>query len=123
MKTGKYLALAVLSATLLVTAAYAKNEASLTLGGPTVINSQQLRSGDYQIRWEGTGNTVQVQIVQGKKVVATSTAEVVPQAGPANHTQAILLMQDNGTRKLQRIDLPRQKISLVFGDNATGSGQ
>ena len=123
MKTAKNIALALLSATLLVTAANAKNEASITLGGPTEVNSQQLKSGEYKVRWDGTGNSVQVQIVQGKKIVATSTAEVVPQAAAADHTQAILLMQDNGTRKLQRIDLPRQKVSLVFSDGSAGSGQ
>src|SRR5689334_21633769 len=116
MKTAKNAALALLSATLLLTAAYAKNEANITLGGPTEINSHQLPSGDYKVRWDGTGNSVQVQIVQGKKVVATSAAEVVPQAAAVDHTQTILVKQDNGTRKLQRIDLPRQKVSLVFSD-------
>jgi len=123
MKTANNLALAVLSAILLVTAAYAKNEANITLGGPTEVSSHQLQSGDYKVRWDGSGNSVQVQIVQGKKVVATTNAEVVPQTTPADHTQVILVMQDNGTRKLQRIDVPRQKVSLVFSDNQTSSGQ
>ena len=123
MKMAKNLALAVLSAALLLTSAQAAatKEANITLGGTTEVNSQQLQSGDYRVRWAGTGSSVQVQILQGKRVVATSTAEVVPQAAPAEHNQVILLMQDNGTRKMQRIDVPRQKVSLLFSDTqATG---
>ena len=124
MKTANNLALAVLSAALLLTSAQAaaNKQANITLGGTTEINSQQIQSGDYKVRWAGTGSLVQVEILQGKKVVATSTAEVVPQTTAVDHNQVILLMQDNGTRTMQRIDVPRQKVSLVFQDNQA-SGQ
>jgi opacity protein-like surface antigen len=124
MKTANNLALAVLSAALLLTSAQAaaNKQANITLGATTEINSQQIQSGDYKIRWAGTGSLVQVEILQGKKVVASSTAKVVPQTTAVDHNQVILLMQDNGTRKLRRIDVPRQKVSLVFQDNQA-SGQ
>jgi hypothetical protein len=124
MKMAKNLALGLLAAVLLLTVAQAAetNQANITLGSATQINSQQIKPGDYRVRWSGTGPSVQVEILKGSKVVATSSAEVVPQSAPVDHNQVILQTQDNGIRKLQRIDVAREKVSLVFGDQQS-SGQ
>lgn len=123
MKMAKNFAWMVAAVALLLTVAQAeKNQASIALGSTAQINSQQISPGNYNVRWTGSGPSVQVEIVKGSKVVASSKAEVVPLENPGEHNQVLMTVQDNGTRKVQRIDLSKQKVSLLFRDDQA-SGQ
>lgn len=125
MKVGKYLLVAVAAAGMLVPVAGAadKNEGKFTLASPAQISSQQIGSGDYTVRWEGSGPSVQVSILRGKKVVATSTAKLVTSTTPAQYDQVIVKQHENGSRTVEEIDLARQKLSLVFAEAQAGNGQ
>lgn len=68
---------------LLASAALAAEKGSMTLFDPTLVNGVQLSPGNYALQWDGTGNTVQLQIFQGKKVVATTPASLVQLKAPA----------------------------------------
>ena len=54
---------------LFATTALAAEKGSMKLYDPTLVNGVQLSPGDYALQWDGTGNNLQVQILQGKKVV------------------------------------------------------
>src|SRR5215468_6865388 len=79
MKSLKFSGLAVVAALSLSLGAFAKdkNEAKFTLSNPAQIGGTQLKPGDYKATWEGTGNDVQVKILQGKNVVANTSAKLV----------------------------------------------
>jgi hypothetical protein len=70
------LALAVMVATSAF-AGSSGNKGSLHLSDAAQINGQAVPAGDYQLRWEGTGDNVEVSVMQGKKVVTKAPAKVV----------------------------------------------
>jgi hypothetical protein len=125
MKLGKYFALTFAIAVLLPLVALAadKNQGTISLGSPAQIGSQQIQAGDYKVEWEGAGPSVQVRILRGSKVVATSPANLVEQPAPPPRNQVLLTVQDNGTRAVQQIDIAKRKVSLVFGDSQRANGQ
>jgi hypothetical protein len=125
MKLGKYIALTFAIAVLLPLVALAadKNQGTISLGSPAQIGSQQIKAGDYKVEWEGSGPSVQVRILRGSKVVATSTASLVELNTPPPTNQVVMTVQDNGSRSVQQIDIVKRRISLVFGDSQRANGQ
>jgi hypothetical protein len=125
MKWEKYVILAVTLAAsfVLVARAAETNQGNITLSAVSQIGSQQVKAGDYTVQWEGTGPSVPVKILNGKKVVATGTANLVQQQTPAEHDQVQLRVQDNGKRTVERIDFAKRKVSLVFGEAQMANGQ
>src|SRR5271166_6455532 len=64
-------------AVLLASSAFASNKGSVEFQEPAVVNGQELAAGSYQLRWDGTGSTVEISFMQGKKELAKTTAKVV----------------------------------------------
>ena len=58
---------------------------------------------------------VQVNIMQGKKVVATAPAQVIPLDSKASDTQAEVLNGTNGERELKALQFAGKKFSLQLG--------
>lgn len=124
MTLAKYLFLAVAVAGMLTPAVAAdKNRAQFSLAAPAQISSQTVKAGDYTAEWEGTGPSVQVRILRGGKLVATSTANLVKPATPAKADQVVVHVEDNGSRTVQEIDFASRKLSLVFAENQMSNGQ
>src|SRR6202521_6219959 len=62
-------------ALLLATSAFAAaNKGSLQLPSTVTVSGTQLSAGDYSVKWDGNGPTVELNILQGSKVVATPPA-------------------------------------------------
>ena len=125
MKSGRSLLFALIVAGALAVVAFAAdtNQGDISLGSTAQIGSQQLRPGDYTVRWEGTGPSVQVTILRGKKVVATETATLKQGKPPSGHDEVDMRQQDNGTETIERIDFAKRGVSLVFGEAQSASGQ
>ena len=70
------LALAVMVATSAF-AGSSSSKGSLHLSDAAQVNGQAIPAGDYQLRWEGTGENVEVSVMQGKKVVTKTAAKLV----------------------------------------------
>ena len=87
------------------------HKSNFEISAPAQLNGTELPAGDYTARWEGSGPTVQVSIMQGKKVVATVPAEVVALDRPASNTQAEI----NGNRELTSLQFAGKKFSLALG--------
>ncbi|MBZ5720759.1 MAG: hypothetical protein LAO03_10305 [Acidobacteriia bacterium] len=125
MKFWKNVALAMTLAVSLVLVAQAAetNQGNITLSAISQVGSQPIKAGDYTVQWEGSGPSVQVKILRGKKVVATSTANLVQQNAPSARDEVHLRVQDNGTRMVERIDFAKRGVSLVFGETQSSTGQ
>ena len=54
-------------AVLLATSAFASNKGSLKVREAVEVNGQQLPAGDYQLRWDGTGSNVEVELHAGQE--------------------------------------------------------
>jgi hypothetical protein len=115
MKFAKYsvwLALVTMCISL-VAFAKDKNEGKFTLSSPAQVGSTQLKAGDYKATWEGTGSDVQVKILQGKNVVATTSAKLVQREQPSPHN-AVTLSSAGGTPTVNEISFDNRKESLVL---------
>ncbi|HEV2697532.1 MAG TPA: hypothetical protein VGU90_06035 [Terriglobales bacterium] len=70
-------------AILMASTALAADKGSMKLFDQTTVNGTQLSPGDYEVQWEGTGSDVHLNILRGKKVVASTPATVVQLKSPA----------------------------------------
>jgi hypothetical protein len=91
------------------------HKSNFEISAATQVNGTELPAGDYTAKWEGSGPTVQVSIMQGKKVVATVPAEVVALEQPASNTQTEIKSNSNGDRELTSLKFSGKKLSLALG--------
>jgi len=81
MKTANFTkSLLVGASLLLASAAFAGEKASVKLYEDVKVNGKTLTAGNYELAWEGSGTNVQVNIRQGKEIVATVAAQVITAA-------------------------------------------
>jgi hypothetical protein len=101
-------------AVVFTTSAFAADaqKASFEISAATQVNGTTLPAGEYTAQWEGSGPTVQVNILQGKKVVATAPAQLVALDRKASDTQAEVFNGSKGERELKVLQFAGKKISL-----------
>jgi hypothetical protein len=118
MKLVKYSAVLALVAFSLSLTVFAKdrNEGKFTLDDPATLGSTQLHPGDYKATWEGTGSEVQVKILQGKNVVATTSAKLVDNP---SRQDSVTVKGEAGSRSIDEIDFAGARKGLVFGSATT----
>jgi hypothetical protein len=92
-----------------------KNEGRFSLSSPAQVGSTQLQPGDYKVTWDGSGSDVQVKILQGKNVVATTSAKLVQKEQPAPYSAVTLSTPTNGAASVNELTFDKRKESLVFG--------
>ena len=108
----------------LATSAFAANDShksSFEIGAATQVNGTTLPAGEYTAQWEGPGPTVQVNIMQGKKVVATAPAQLVALDSKASDTHAEVLNGSNGQRELKVLQFAGKKVSLQLGTESAAA--
>lgn len=105
-------------ALLLTVSAFAASKGSLQLASPATINGKQLAAGDYSLQWDGSGNSVQLSVLQGKKVVATVPAQLINLDQSANHSAAIVKSNADGSRTLAEIRFGGKKYALAIASDS-----
>ena len=117
MRFAKYsIGLMLLAMSISLTAfAKDKNEGKFTLSSPAQMGTTQLQPGDYKVTWDGSGSEVQVKILQGNNVVATTSAKLVQKERPAPYSAVTLSTPTNGTATVNELSFDKRKESLVFG--------
>jgi len=127
MKYSKYLT--VIAVFCLITTAglfadsKSKDRGNLNLASPVQIGSTQVSPGDYKVEWSGTGDNVQVNILKGKNVVATTEGKLVELSKKAENNSVTTRALDNDTRALVEIQFDNRTESLVFNHGGTTSGE
>ncbi len=107
----------------LVTSAFAASgdyKGNFQISEPAQVNGKQIPAGEYTAKWEGTGPNVQVSIMQGKKVIATTSAQVVDLNTAASNSEAELTKGSNGDRTLSTLRFSGKKYSLQLGSETAG---
>ena len=100
------------------TSAFAANDShksSFEISAATQVNGTTLPAGEYTAKWEGPGPTVQVNIMQGRKVVATVPAQVIALESKAPDTHAEVANGAKGQRELKALQFAGKKVSLQLG--------
>ena len=104
------------SALLLASSAFALTKANLHLNDPTQVSGTTLKPGDYKLEWDGTGPSVEVNIVQGKKTVAKVSAKVVDLNTAAQADAALTTRNSDGSKTLTGARFDGKKFALELGD-------
>lgn len=115
---GTLLAIVVLVAG----SALASSKGSLDLQNSTSVGGKQLASGTYTVRWEGTGDQVELKIYQGKDIVASTSARVVKVEVPASYDSAVTVKNGDGSLSLSQIRFGGKKFALEISSQGGGSG-
>jgi hypothetical protein len=112
----------LLAATLLLaTSALAANKGSLNISQPVTVNGTKLAVGDYQVKWEGTGPNVELNIIKSKKVVVTVPARLVELSRPERNSASVTLTAEDGTTSLTEIRFAGSKYELAIGQEAASA--
>jgi hypothetical protein len=119
---GLLLGLALLLATSVFAAS---NKGSMQLLGPVTVSGKQLPAGDYSVKWDGNGPSVELNILKGNKVVATTPARLIDLSEKPNNDAAVVKSNDDGSRSLAEIRFGGKKYALAIGQETAsmdGSG-
>ena len=116
---GLLLGLTLLLATSLFAAS---NHGSLQTLSDVSVSGKTLPAGNYSVNWEGSGQNVQLNIMKGKKVVATTPATLVDLSQAPNSDAAVIKNNGDGTKSLAEVRFGGKKYALQIGQNS-GSGE
>ncbi len=99
----------------------AENGGKLKVRDVAQLNGQNLNPGDYQVRWEGNGDTVQVTISRGKKVILTAngTLKELPQA--AQHDTVFYREANGKYNQIIGLQFAGKKTVIMFDGKTSGS--
>ena len=95
----------------------ANNKGSMQILDSVNVSGTTIPAGQYSLKWEGTGQNVQLSILRGNKVVATTPAHVVDLNQSAQSNQA-LVKSENGGRSLSEVRFEGKKYALQIGGEA-----
>jgi hypothetical protein len=113
-------------ALLLATGAFAAaNKGSMQLVDQVTISGKQLPAGDYSVKWDGSGPNVELSILKGNKVVATTPARVIDLSQKTNSDAAVVQQNGDGSKALTEIHFSGKKYALAIGNESAsmdGSG-
>lgn len=107
-------------ALLLATGAFAANKGSFHVYERVTVSGHQLAPGEYQLKWDGTGPSVELNILSQGKVVATVPARLV-ETSRADNSATHLRKNDDGTQSLIEIDFAGKKYALTFTDESAAT--
>jgi hypothetical protein len=113
-----YRSLLLGAAVLLVTSAFAAEKGPLHVSDPLSINGKTLTAGDYNVKWEGSGANVELTILKGKEVVATSPARLIELDRAVESNATVSVKNSDGSRSLSQIQFRGKKYALEVGDGA-----
>jgi len=101
-------------AVLLASTAFAANKGTMQVRESVEVNGQQLPAGVYQLRWDGSGSSVEVRFMQGKKEVAKTTAKLVSLDQASDYDSAVI-DRASGKAAVSQVRFAGKKYSLAIG--------
>jgi hypothetical protein len=102
-------------ALLLATSVFAANKGSLQVSDPVTVNGRQIAAGEYTVKWEGNGPSVELNILRGKNVVATVPARVIDLDRVSDRDSAVTIVNSDGHKSLNEIRFSGKKYALAVG--------
>lgn len=107
---------------LLATSVFAaNNKGSLQTISDVTVSGKTLPAGEYSLKWEGSGSNVQLNILKGNKVVATTPARLVDLSQIPNSDAAVIKSNGDGTKSLAEVRFGGKKYALQIGEESGSS--
>lgn len=100
---------------------WAESKGSLDLQHRTNVGGKQLASGTYTVRWEGTGDQVDVKIYKGNKLVASAPARVVKIDSRQGYDAALVSNNQDGSLSLSEIRFGGKGYALQINEGGGGA--
>jgi hypothetical protein len=89
------------------------------VSSPEDVAGQPLGAGDYIVQWEDGGPNVELRIMQGKRVVATAIANVMPLQN-ASISDSVVLQTAGGKRSLSLIFFSGKSVAFEIRGTSGG---
>ena len=96
------------------------NVHSVEISDVVQIGSTKLKPGNYTVKWQGTGPTVQVSFQQNGKTVVTVPGTLKTNDDQVTQDAIVTEATTTGTSTLKEIDFGHHKEALVFDQNPGG---
>jgi len=93
------------------------NSGNLHLDKAVTVQGKQLKSGEYRVQWNATGDSVELNITGAKRTVTTVTAHVVPVNGK-NESDGYVTRDQNGSNVLTQIFFGGKNYELHLDEEA-----
>jgi hypothetical protein len=106
------------SAFLLATDAFAASKGTLHVSSPEIVAGERLAAGEYTVRWDGTGPSVQFRIMQGAKVVVAAPARIVALDSASPSDSVVVQTYEKGIRRVSMICFSGQKVALQIEESS-----
>lgn len=103
-------------------AANKPNKGSLDVSEPVTVSGQQLKPGEYKLKWEGAGSDVQVMIWSQGALVATVPAHVTDLGKAERSNGYESRRNDDGSQTVTQVSFGGKKYALSFDNASPGSG-
>jgi hypothetical protein len=116
---GLLAGLTLLLATSVFAANTHNNKGSLQLQNSVTVSGKTVPAGDYSVKWEGTGSNVQLNILQGSKVVASTSARLVDLDQSSVSDSTVLKSNGDGTKSLAEIRFGGKKYAIALDESAS----
>lgn len=109
------------------TTAFASSHGSMQIPEQVLANGQSLSAGDYQVKWDGEGPSVDLKILRDGKLVATVHARAIELQRKDPQDSLELKRNSDGTESLSEIHFGGKKYAFAIGDehaqmNSGGDG-
>ena len=98
------------------------NKGKLHLQDKTIVDGQPLNPGYYNVEWAGTGPTVQVTLLQGKRTVATFPAHVTEKPTRNYDDAYASAPEPDGSSRLTVIYIGGKRTALELEQNQASQG-
>ncbi|MFZ0286725.1 MAG: hypothetical protein WAL32_15975 [Terriglobales bacterium] len=118
---GLLLGMAMLLATSVFAATTRYTKGSLQLTDPVTVSGTTVPAGDYSVKWEGTGSNVQLNILKGRKVIASTPARVFNLDESSNSNSAVIRDNGDGSKSLSEIHFSGKKYALAIGQESASA--
>jgi len=115
---GLLLGLTLLLATSLFAAG---NKGSLYTMTDLTVSGKTIPAGSYSVQWEGAGSNVQLNILKGKTVVASTPARLVDLSQPSASDAAVVRSNSDGSRSLAEVRFGGKRYALQIGDESASA--
>jgi hypothetical protein len=102
-------------ALLLATSVFAANKGTLQVSDPVTVNGRQIDPGEYTVKWEGNGPSVELNILRGKNVVATVPARMIDLDRAPSRDSAVTVVNSDGHKSLNEIRFSGKKYAFAVG--------
>jgi hypothetical protein len=96
------------------------NRGTLRTDEAVEISGQRLPAGEYQVKWEGSGPSVELSFMQGKKEVAKVSAKEVTLDQAPVYDQAVL-SRSNGKASISEIRFAGKKTAFAIAGSDRAS--